>query len=188
MPSKWPMPQSTMSGIGHMSFLATTPPPAVRATRLTHVTRSIAERSSGAEATLTCQGPAASTPSTLGCGEVAMCLSGGIAVGLFGFLVGLFTFKVKSRGCPDCGAATLPCRPVQRREEPRLVSRPKFDEPRSLPTELDATTRRWHANRPRRCYSVNELRSHRSQSVTSSATTSPTTCTASARSSRVLPR
>jgi len=37
---------------------------------------------------------------------------GGIAVGLLGFALGLFSFKVKSRWCPKCGAWTHRERPA----------------------------------------------------------------------------
>ena len=34
-----------------------------------------------------------------------------VATLTLGFLVGLFTFRVKSRWCPECGATTTPGRP-----------------------------------------------------------------------------
>jgi hypothetical protein len=37
-------------------------------------------------------------------------LSIGLGIGL-GFAAGLFTFKLKSRWCPQCGAMTLPAPP-----------------------------------------------------------------------------
>jgi hypothetical protein len=33
------------------------------------------------------------------------------AVFVVGFLIGLFTFRVKSRWCPECGATTMPAEP-----------------------------------------------------------------------------
>jgi hypothetical protein len=59
--------------------------------------------------------PAASAPSRER-GSMAICLFVGAPIGtaVFGFLVGLFLFKVKSRWCPECGATTaaLELRPV----------------------------------------------------------------------------
>jgi len=37
-----------------------------------------------------------------------------LGCGLLGFLAGLFTFKLKSRWCPHCGAWTSEARPVHR--------------------------------------------------------------------------
>jgi hypothetical protein len=36
-------------------------------------------------------------------------------VSLMGFLAGLFSFRIKSRWCPQCGATTLPQPPCDQR-------------------------------------------------------------------------
>jgi hypothetical protein len=58
--------------------------------------------------------PPVSVPSKNRGGVRVIYLLGTIAAGaaLLGFLTGLFSFKVKSRWCPECGATTLPERPV----------------------------------------------------------------------------